>query len=367
MIEDVINLWFNPTDAVSTYRSAKLGILILACRLRGIAETERIRDQEHVAEVTRGTRLLNEAIKLTKTNTRLPASTFYELRHNVGTFCAFLFMLFGSKCDYYQKMLNIKKILDDPRIQAIYKTYSITVCRHIVWAIICNGQFIFNKVNLSQDLVSGNWRDPPRSLLSLIMDKVMFAEVIHRLTFPCKWEISTQPQQPGYMQKTDGKAPQNGDKLMHPGAGDRTQTNPGAQSIGTKWIHPRKLRHSIIKALIDPVLAKVGNCFAIWDILRGGNVSINDLPRLPKYQDSSRWSTVCWTNVLRGCTCKDCPFKLQGGHVACEYITDGFADAVCDKLGKGVMYIMSQEQGERTAKKTKTMTGAATNLTATQE
>ncbi len=40
-------------------------------------------------------------------------------------------------------------------------------------------------------------------------------------------------------------------------------------------------------------------------------------------------------------------------------------DAVCDKLGKGVMYVMSQEQGEHMAKKFKTMTGAATNLTAT--
>jgi hypothetical protein len=64
---------------------------------------------------------------------------------------------------------------------------------------------------------------------------------------------------------------------------------------------------------------------------------------------------------------KDCLFKPQGGYVACNDITDGFADAVCDKLGKGVMYVMSQKQGERTAKKTKMTTGAATNLTATQE
>ncbi len=270
----------------------KRSILILVCHPRGIAETEQIRDQEHAAEVTKGTRLLDEAIKLTKTNTRLPASTFYELRRNVGMFCAFLFMLFGSKCDYYQKLLNIKKILDDPSIQAIYETYRVTVCCHIVWAITCDRRFFFNKVKLSQDLVLGNWRDPPSSLQSLIMDKVMFAEVIHRPTFPHKWEISTQPQQPGYMPKTDAKAPRNSNKPTHPGAGDRTQTNPGPQPGGTKWIHPRELRHSKIKALIDPVLARLGNCFTIWDFLRGGNVSINDLPRLPKYQDSSGWSTI---------------------------------------------------------------------------
>ncbi len=215
--------------------------------------------------------------------------------------------------------------------------------------------------------MSGNWRDPPSLLLSLIMNKVMFAEVIHCLTFPCKWEISTQPQQPCYMPKTDAKAPQNGNKHMLPGAGDRTQTNLGPQSSGTKWIHPHELQHSKIKALIDPVLARVGNRFVIWNILRGGNVLINDLPTLPKYQDSSRRSTICWTNVLRGCTYMDCPFNPQGGHVTWDDNMDGFVVAVCDKLGKGVMYVMSQEQGEGTAKKTKTMTGAATNLTATQE
>ena len=54
-IEDVINLWFNPSSGVATYWSAKRGISILVCRPRGIAETEQIHDQEHVAEVTKQT------------------------------------------------------------------------------------------------------------------------------------------------------------------------------------------------------------------------------------------------------------------------------------------------------------------------
>jgi hypothetical protein len=76
MIEDIINLRFNPSNGVATYWSAKCSISILVCHLRGIAETERIRNQEHAAEVTKRTQLLDEAIKLTKTNTTLPASTF---------------------------------------------------------------------------------------------------------------------------------------------------------------------------------------------------------------------------------------------------------------------------------------------------
>ncbi len=54
-IEDVINPRFNPSNGVTTYRSAKHGISILVCHPRGIAETEGNRDQEHMVEVTKQT------------------------------------------------------------------------------------------------------------------------------------------------------------------------------------------------------------------------------------------------------------------------------------------------------------------------
>jgi hypothetical protein len=61
MIEDIINLWFNPSNGVATYWMAKCSILILVCCSRGIAETKQIGDQEHTAEVTKGTQFLDEA------------------------------------------------------------------------------------------------------------------------------------------------------------------------------------------------------------------------------------------------------------------------------------------------------------------
>ncbi len=54
-IKDTINLRFNPSNGVATYWSAKHGVSILVCRPGGIAETEWIRNQEHAAEVTKGT------------------------------------------------------------------------------------------------------------------------------------------------------------------------------------------------------------------------------------------------------------------------------------------------------------------------
>jgi hypothetical protein len=96
-------------------------------------------------------------------------------------------------------------------------------------------------VDLSQDLVLGQWKDLPRLLLNLIMDKLMFAEVIHHPTFPLELEISTQPQQPGYMPKINPKVPRHKNKPTHPGVGDRITSNPGPQPGKIKWVHLREL------------------------------------------------------------------------------------------------------------------------------
>jgi hypothetical protein len=91
----------------------------------------------------------------------LPASTFHEVRRNIGTFCAFLYVLFGSKCEYYAKLMDLKKIFDDPSMQSIHEAFTVPVCCRIVWATVCDGRFFFSKVKLGQDLMPGTgWKDP---------------------------------------------------------------------------------------------------------------------------------------------------------------------------------------------------------------
>ncbi len=94
-------------------------------------------------------------------------------------------------------------------------------------------------------------------------------------------------------------------------------------------------------------------------------MQIYDMPGLQKYQDSTGRSTICWNNVLKGCGWTECPLKRVGGHVPWEEITDGFADAVCDKLGKGVMYLMNNHQSHYkgpSPKKPKTAAAATTDI-----
>ncbi len=146
-IEDIINLRFNPGEGIAQYCTCERGVLILVCHPCGIVETERLQDHKHATEATRGTRMLKEASNLTTAKPRLPASTFHNVRRNVGTFCAFVHVLFGSKCKYYSKLTDVKQIFNNSSTQTIQGAFNVNVCRRIIWAIGCDGHFFFSKVN----------------------------------------------------------------------------------------------------------------------------------------------------------------------------------------------------------------------------
>ena len=176
MIEDIIALRFNPGDSVANYRTAERGISILYCRPRGYTDTEMIRDRELAVESTTSTCTMEEANRLTKIGSpRTPASNFYELRRNVGTYCGFLHTLFRPQCEHYKSLMMIKSVLDQSGTQAMVESYTSNVCRHIVWAIVCDGQYFFSKVKLCPDLKNGVWDDPPKSLLDLSIDRGIYA------------------------------------------------------------------------------------------------------------------------------------------------------------------------------------------------
>jgi hypothetical protein len=133
----------------------------------------------------------------------------------------------------------------------------------------------------------------------------------------------------------------------------------------TRRTSPKK-----IKVLINPLLAK-DNRIPVKAICQASGVQLYDMPGLQKYRNSTGRSTICWNNVLKGCGWTKCPLRRVGGHVPREEITDGFTNAICDKLGKGVLYLMTNHQSKYkgpSPKKPKTTTAATTDVTGdTQE
>ena len=69
-----------------------------------MAETERVRKQEHALFTMENTRQLEDLLRFTKGTTRAPANNFWELKMNIATFMSLVWVLFGSNCDYYKSL-----------------------------------------------------------------------------------------------------------------------------------------------------------------------------------------------------------------------------------------------------------------------
>ena len=218
------------------------------------------------------------------------------------------------------------------------ESYTSNVCRHIVWAIVCDGRYFFSKVKLCRDLKNGVWDDPPKSLLELSIDKVIYANIIERPNYPKEWtEQVRQPAQP----QTQGA------RGALPTATQPQQANQQNASTGsgqrTPYVHPRESRHGLIKALVDPVIAKFGAKFAVKKILEANNVTYDQLPTIQKCIGRSGRSFLCWNHVLKGCTYHSCSFRNMGGHPDLKDFPGSFAASVCSLLQPGVDHLMSQE------------------------
>ncbi len=360
-IEDIINLRFNPGEGIAQYCMCERWVSILVCRPRGIAETEHLQDHKHATEATRGTHMLKEASNLTTAKPCLLASTFHDVQRNVRIFLHICARALWQKMQVLFNTNGREKIFNYSSTQTIQDAFNINVCRRIIWAIVCDGRFFFSKVKLSQDLIPGvGWKDRPTSLLNLILDKVMFAEPIMRPTFPIKWQYTMEPPPVERQNEQQGGTPRIGDRAQPQGGGNQGKGKGAAYQHGNQyqqgrtggnqhqqqgcgnpqpWTSPRDARHPKIKALIDPLLTK-DNRISVKAICRACGVPMCNLPGLAKYRDSTGHSTICWNNVLKGCGWSECPLKRVGGHVPREELTDGIAEVVCNKLGKGVTYLI---------------------------
>ena len=77
---------------------------------------------------------------------RQPASNYWDLKQNIGTYMALLWVLFGDRCDYFINLNKTHDIMDLPEVQQFHQKFSAEICRRISWAIIDDGRSFFNTV-----------------------------------------------------------------------------------------------------------------------------------------------------------------------------------------------------------------------------
>ncbi len=171
-IQDIVNLNFNPGEAVPTYASAQRGVSILTCRSKTAHEVETIKDNKEACRVTAHMAQFNEVRHCQKTPPSPPPDTYFELRLSVNTFCALVWTLFGDKCDYYKGLFEVCETLDLQEVHIIRESFTADVCRCITWAILSNGRSFFNTVLLETQFCRGEQFRWPTSLIYKITDDV---------------------------------------------------------------------------------------------------------------------------------------------------------------------------------------------------
>jgi hypothetical protein len=99
--------------------------------------------QELSEERTVATRSYKEALKIAMTMVCFPASTYQDMKLNISTFCAFLWMLFGDGCDYHVEVMKVLRFLESEDVYAMRNAYTPEVCCRIIWVIFHKGQHFF--------------------------------------------------------------------------------------------------------------------------------------------------------------------------------------------------------------------------------
>jgi hypothetical protein len=112
-IKDIVNLNFNPGEAVPTYTSAQRGVSILTCCSKMAHEVETIKDNKEACRVTAHMAQFNEVRRRQKTPPSPPPDTYFELRLSVNTFCALVWTLVGDKCNYYKGPFFMEQTIND--------------------------------------------------------------------------------------------------------------------------------------------------------------------------------------------------------------------------------------------------------------
>jgi hypothetical protein len=106
-MKSILDLRFNPGEGIAYVQSAAKRLSILCCRSGPNNEMEEIKEQELALNATKNTCLFNEYLKYVKGGTRQPANNFWDLKQNIATYMALLWVLFGDRCHYYRNICKI--------------------------------------------------------------------------------------------------------------------------------------------------------------------------------------------------------------------------------------------------------------------
>ncbi len=212
---------------------------------------------------------------------------------------------------------------------------------------------------MSTDFTPGTQFQFSVSCLDLITDAVRNALPVQQATFPKQWATQVIQEPPPAAKQTQRPVAHQMPTVPPPaGWGTSPQRQQGGQQGLPRKPPPEDIHHPKIMAMMDPYLAKYNNYIFLLEILTVSSKRITDLPTLPSYTTPTGSSGICWNTVLGRCF-KGKRCRYNKGLVQKADMTDEFANAVTDCIGKGVLYYTNLPQGGSPDKKRSALDGPA--------
>ncbi len=114
----ILDLHFNPGEGIVYVQSAAKGLSLLCCRSRSNNKTNEIKEWELALNAMEQTHHFEDYVKYAKgTVACQPASNYWDLKQNIGTYMALLWVLFGDRCDCFINLNKIYAVMDLPEVQ----------------------------------------------------------------------------------------------------------------------------------------------------------------------------------------------------------------------------------------------------------
>lgn len=355
-MDDIVKMEFCPGTPTAYLNTAEQGMSLLICRPRTGNETADIRSREQAMKLTARNHTLTEALVLSRRDPRPPAANYHELKLDLGTFCALLWVLFGDRCDYFENCYALLRMLDSDNVYANAHIFTPLMCRQVTWAVINDSRQYFFRTVTADHFSSGRVRWPTSLLMQVIGADIQACRGITMGNFPEKWRenatigsyLRTQGEKREFAKAGAqfavpvGLPPPAPAQWAQPLAGPTSAIPENAAS--GQGNRPVTIRPSDIHPAINQMMATYITHFRsvqLRSLLRVASLAETDLPTLPKYMVQGK-NTLCYSYVLGKCQGKMCG-RFPHGHAPVADVSDAFASELCSKLASAVEKRMASE------------------------
>lgn len=355
-MDDISKMDFCPGTPTAYLNTAEQGISILICRPRTGNETADIRSKEQAALLTARNHTLTDALLLGRRDPRPPATTYQELKLDLGTFCALLAVLFGEKCDYFDNCFALFHMLDSDCVFANAHNFTPLMCRQVTWAIINDSQQYFFRTLTADHFLSGHVRWPTSLLMQVIGADIQACREITMGNFPEKWRGTATV---GSFLRLSGEkmadAKHTSAFPLPPGLPPAQGTPYGTTHEKPKYARPDPTSsgqhdkpvlirstdiHPVFKHMMEQYITHFQSV-QLKTLLLAGRVTEADLPTLLAYVVNGK-NTLCYAYILGKCQGKMCG-KAPEGHAPASAISEDIARALCSQLSHAVEHWLATE------------------------